>query len=92
MKPKQISKLSPFDRATTWEPLRDRNPQFAVGRGQRSAFFEAVRDLRAFRKAHRAALELWRTGVRDVVFPLGTWLMSWSHGACVQAPERAAPF
>ncbi|HET8937017.1 MAG TPA: transposase [Polyangiales bacterium] len=84
MKPKQISKLSPYDRATTWEPLRDRNPHFAVGRGQRGAFFEAVLVLRAFRKAHREALELWRTGVRDVVFPLGTWLMSWSHAACVQ--------
>ena len=84
MKPKQIMKLSPYERATSWEPLRERNPHFAVGRGQRGAFFEAVFVLRAFRKAHRAALMLWRMGVRDVVFPLGTWLMSWSHSACVQ--------
>jgi putative transposase len=82
MKPKQISRLSPYDRATSSEPLRDRNPHFAVGRGQSSAFFEAVLELRAFRKAH--ALILWRDGVRNVVFPLGTWLMSWSHAARVQ--------
>jgi hypothetical protein len=75
----RIAWLSPYERATSWEPLRDRNPTFAVGRGQRIAFFHAVRVLRAFRKAYREALGEWRKGVRDVVFPAGTWLMRVLH-------------
>jgi hypothetical protein len=75
----QITSLSPYDRATSFEPLRGRNPSFAVGRGQKAAFFEAVLQLRAFRKAYRLALDSWRTGVREVLFPAGTWLMRWLH-------------
>jgi hypothetical protein len=78
----RICALSAYDRATSWEPLRGRNPTFAVGRGQREAFFEAVLELRAFRKAYRLALEHWRAGVRRVLFPVGTWLMRWLH--CVE--------
>jgi hypothetical protein len=77
----EIATLSPFDRAKSWEPLRGRNPTFAVGRGQREAFFEAVTVLRAFRKAYRAALQAWRGGVRKVLFPAGTWFMGWAHRA-----------
>jgi hypothetical protein len=75
----RIALLSPYNQATSWEPLRGRNPTFAVGRGQRTAFFHAVRVLRAFRKAYREALGEWRKGVRDVVFPAGTWLMRVLH-------------
>jgi hypothetical protein len=81
--PEKIASLSPFDRAKSWEPIRSRNPTFAVGRGQREAFFEAVLVLRTFRKAYRSALEAWRTGVRDMLFPLGTWFMGWAHGAMI---------
>jgi hypothetical protein len=77
----RISSLSPFDRAKSWEPLRDRNPTFAVGRGQREAFFEALTVLREFRKAYRSALDAWRSGLRSVLFPAGTWLMGWAHRA-----------
>ncbi len=73
--------LSPFQRAKSWEPLRDRNPTFAVGRGQREAFFHAVLAVRAFRQAYRDALQRWRTGARDVRFPAETWLMGWLHRA-----------
>lgn len=79
----KIKKLSPYDRATSWEPLRGRNPTFAVGRGQREAFFHAVAGLRAFRNAYRTALDDWRRGVRNLLFPAGTWLMSWLHAAHV---------
>jgi hypothetical protein len=79
----RLASLSPYERATSWEPLRGRNPTFAVGRSQREALFEAVGVVRAFRRAHRAALKLWRTGVRHMAFPAGTWLMRWSHGALV---------
>jgi putative transposase len=79
----RVRKASPYDRARSWEPLRGRNPQFAVGRGQREAFFDAVAALRAFRLMYREALERWRAGVRHVCFPAGTWLMHTLHAAVV---------
>jgi hypothetical protein len=80
----RVRRLSPYRRATSFEPLRGRNPTFAVGRGQRKMFFEAVAELRAFRRAYRQALEQWRAGLRDVVFPLGTWCMCQVHGVVVR--------
>ena len=79
----RLAKLSPFSRAKSVEPLRSRNPTFAVGRGQRDAFMHAVIALRAFRAAYRSALQRWRQGVRAVLFPPETWLMRWHHGAAV---------
>lgn len=81
---KLICSMSPYQRARSWEPLRKRNPCFAVGRKQSEAFRESVAALRAFRSAHRFAVELWRKGVRDVLFPLGTWHMRHAHGVCVE--------
>ena len=81
---KIVSALSPHKRATSREPLRGRNPSFAVGRGQAHALKQAVAALRAFRSAYRAALEAWRSGVRDVLFPHGTWVMRLGHGALVE--------
>jgi REP element-mobilizing transposase RayT len=82
---KRVLQASPYDRARSWEPLRSRNPTFAVGRGQSQAFFEAVAELRAFRQAYREALECWRRGLRDTLFPAGTWKLRWLHGAAVAA-------
>jgi hypothetical protein len=79
--PQRVLAASPYDRATSWEPLHSTNPTFAVGRGQRDAFFEAVLVLRGFRSAYRAALNAWREGIRDTFFPPGTWLMQWLHAA-----------
>lgn len=86
----RCAKLSPLRCSLTPEPDRDRNPSFAVGRGKRSAFFDAAARLRAFRIAYRQALDAWRAGIRDVVFPAGTWLMRKLHGAAVEAPSHAA--
>jgi len=80
----RVRRLSPYRRATSFELLRDRNPTFAVGRGQTNVFFEAVAELRAFRRAYRRALEQWRAGLRSVVFPQGTWWMCRVHGAVAQ--------
>jgi putative transposase len=77
----RVRRLSPYRRATSSEPLRGLNPTFAVGRGQRKALFEAVAELRAFRRGYRDALEQWQAGIRSVVFPQGTWLMCRIHGA-----------
>jgi putative transposase len=87
--PVQLARLSPFRRARSWEPVRRRNPAFAVGRGQRAAFFAAVVALRKFRTTYRAALDRWRAGLREVLFPAGTWAMQQFHGAWVCAASWA---
>jgi putative transposase len=79
----QARAVSPYDRATSFEPLRDRNPTFAVGREQGGAWREAASAVRAFRASYRAALERWREGVRNVLFPVGTWWMRVFHRAGV---------
>ncbi len=76
----KLRKVSPFQRAKSWEPLRALNPTFAVGRKQKKAFFAAVSAVRAFRLAYQQALARWRTGVWNVVFPRETWLMRTLHG------------
>ena len=80
----RVRRLSPYRRATSFELIRDRNPTFAAGRGQRKVFFRAVAELRAFRSAYRQALEQWRSGLRSVVFPQGTWSMCQVHGVAGQ--------
>ena len=86
----RCAKLSPFGRARSPEPERSRNPCFAVGRGNREAFFEAAERLRAFRLAYRQVFTAWRAGQRDAAFPAGTWLMRHRHGARVEEPARSA--
>ena len=75
--------VPPTARATTPEPAIDRNPRFAVGRDQGDAWHRAAATLRAFQSSYRSALEQWRAGIRDVVFPAGTWLMRVFHHAVV---------
>ena len=80
----RIRRLSPYRRATSFELLRDRNPTFAVGRGQKRMFFEAVVGAsRVSTRLPRGARAVAR-GLRSVVFPQGTWCMCRVHGAVVQ--------
>ncbi|WP_437303097.1 transposase [Sorangium sp. So ce388] len=79
----QASKISPYERATSFEGLHDRNPTFAVGRDQGDAWRIAAAAVSAFRASYRAALERWRTGVRSAIFPAGTWWMRMFHGVDV---------
>ncbi|XXX82343.1 transposase [Sorangium sp. So ce134] len=79
----QVSKVSPYERATSSEGLRGRNPTFAVGRDRGDAWRIAAAAVRAFRASYRVALERWRAGVRSVLFPAGTWWMRTFHGASV---------
>ncbi|WP_437942420.1 transposase [Sorangium sp. So ce341] len=79
----QVTKNSPYERATSSEGLRERNPTFAVGRDQGDAWRTAAAAVRAFRASYRVALERWRAGVRSVLFPVGTWWMCTFHGASV---------
>ncbi|WP_437672363.1 transposase [Sorangium sp. So ce131] len=79
----RASEISPYERATSPERLRERNPTFAVGREQGDAWRAAAAAVRAFRASYRAALERWCAGVRSAVFPVGTWWMRTFHGASV---------
>ncbi|WP_437893145.1 transposase [Sorangium sp. So ce124] len=81
----RVSKISPYERVTSFEALGERNPTFAVGREQGDARRIAGAAVRAFRASYRGALERWRAGVRSVVFPAGTWWMRTFHGASVTA-------
>ncbi len=85
----RVIRVSPDYRATSFEALRDRNPTFAVGRGQGGAWRAAAAAVRAFRARYRAALEDWRTGLRKIAFPTGTWWMHVFHGAGVSGTALA---
>jgi putative transposase len=80
---RKLVAMSPFRRARSWEPLRARNPTFAVGREMKEAFFACVQRLRQFRHTYKDALHAWRSGARHVLFPAGTWSMRVVHGAAV---------
>ncbi|WP_437520432.1 transposase [Sorangium sp. So ce726] len=77
----RVTKISPYERVTSFEALGERNPTFAVGREHGDVRRIAGAAVRAFRASYRAALERWRAGVRSVVFPAGTWWMCTFHGA-----------
>jgi putative transposase len=84
--PEQVRAVSPYEKATSHEPLRDCNPTFAAGHEQEGAWQGAAAAVRAFRTAYRAALKRWRGGARDALFPVGTWWMRVFHHAGVNAP------
>jgi hypothetical protein len=86
---RRCQQVSPYERATSWEPLRSRNPVLAVGRGLGVLLREGIDVLRKFRQSYREALERWRQGVHDVLFPFGTWWMVKHHRALMAPPEPA---
>ncbi|RMG99733.1 MAG: transposase, partial [Deltaproteobacteria bacterium] len=68
------------------EEMFVRNPTFSGLMDEaRRAMAAAVT---AFRRAYRAASRSFREGVRDVVFPAGTWLYRVRYQACC---ETAGP-
>jgi putative transposase len=84
----RAAKVPPETRITTLEPIRQRNPTFAVGRGNGEAARNAARALRSFHASYRKALEAWRAGDRTVAFPAGTYAMRVFHGANIEAVTR----
>ncbi len=68
-----VRRQSPNTRATSWERRRALNPRIKCrDKGLR---IEAIRRLQRFYREHRAALEQFKAGVRDVLFPAGTYWM-----------------
>jgi putative transposase len=80
---KRATMIDPEQRATSYEPIRQLNPCFAVGRGNAEAIIKAKQALRDFRQKYRRAFDAWRVGDRLVVFPAGTYAMRVVHGANV---------
>lgn len=75
----RVRKICPNSRATSREPRNQRNPSFAVGRGNADALRKEKQALRDFRSAYKKALDEWRSGNRAVVFPAGTYAMRVLH-------------
>ncbi|WP_437729580.1 transposase [Sorangium sp. So ce861] len=82
--------ISPYERATSFEELGERNPTFAVGRNQGDAWRTVTAAVRAFRASYRTALKQWCAGVHSTLFPVGTWWMCTFHGARVNDATLAA--
>jgi len=79
-----VLRQDPYDSPTSWEKRRGRNPTFAsTDRWKR---IEASQRKRAWYEAYRDALAAFVRGLREVVFPAGTWLMVEQYGC------RCEPF
>ncbi|MFL5304209.1 MAG: hypothetical protein ACJ8F1_03300, partial [Polyangia bacterium] len=82
---KGVLSQRPTDRPTTREPRRELDPRLAAANKWRR--IEALLRNRAFRDAYTAARAAFTAGVRDVIFPAGTyWLRRFSFVACAAAP------
>jgi REP element-mobilizing transposase RayT len=76
--------VNPKARPESREPRRVPNPT-AAGADPRVRI-AAILGLLEFRCAYQEALAAWRAGLRDVLFPPGTWAMRVYHGARCAAP------
>ncbi len=74
----QIVGQKPNNRPAPGEPRRALNPRVACR--NKWGRIEALLRLAEFGCSYRKALAAWRTGVRDALFPPGTWLMRVEHG------------
>jgi REP element-mobilizing transposase RayT len=70
---------SSFARPGSGEPRRGLRPRVACRNKWKR--IEALQQLKDFGEAYKAALAAWRTGLRDALFPEGTWLMRVIHSA-----------
>jgi REP element-mobilizing transposase RayT len=75
----------PFARPAAGEPRRQLNPRVAAR--DKWKRIEALSRLVAFLRAYRTAWKALRSGVRDVVFPAGTYLLRIQHGVRCAAPH-----
>jgi putative transposase len=73
------------DRPGSREPRRQLNPRVAAR--SKWSRIEALLRNRAFRDAYAAARDAFAKGIRDVVFPAGTyWLRRFTYAACAPFP------
>ncbi len=72
-------------RAVSFEPKRVVIPTVAAKNPKARKALLAIQT--AFRATYRRALDAWKSGVRDIVFPPGTWWMRVHHGAAMDVRE-----
>jgi len=71
------------------EPRRELNPSVAAK--DKWSRMEALRGNKEFRSRYRAAFEAFRSGIKDVLFPAGTyWLRRFAAAICEPWPEAHA--
>jgi len=83
-----LQRVSAFDTPNTHAPRRNLRPFIACKNRQRR--IATLSELRAFRKAYRKARDAFVAGVRDAVFPAGTYLMRLLGACCVPFAATAA--
>jgi hypothetical protein len=66
-------------RAASDEPRRELSPRVAARDPWKR--LEALSRMLSFMREYREAWRSWRAGVRDVLFPAGTYLLRVQHGA-----------
>ncbi len=76
---------NPSARPASGEPRRALSPRVACKNKWKR--IEALLRLAEFGRAYRHALDAWRAGARDALFPPGTWLMRVQHRVCCAAPS-----
>ncbi|HEX9242030.1 MAG TPA: transposase [Anaeromyxobacter sp.] len=74
----RVLRQSPFSRPAAIEPRRKLNPRVAAF--DKWKRIEALSKLVRFVREYRTALRSLKAGVRDVVFPAGTYLMRVAYG------------
>ncbi len=82
---RRVLAQSPFARPRPGEPRFKLNPRIASR--DKWKRIEALQRLNEFARQYREALLAWRSGVREVVFPAGTYLLRIMH--CVQCAGAA---
>lgn len=80
----QVMRIDPNASPATPEPRRGLNPRIAAK--DAATRVEAIEAWREFQAEYRYAWLAWRDGRRDVLFPLGTWLMRVRHRARCSPP------
>jgi len=83
--PRRVLAQSPFDTPATHAPRRQISPR--VASTNKWARIEALQRLKAFLEHYRRAWAAFRSGVRDAVFPPGTYAMRLQAGVCCAAPS-----
>ena len=74
----------PHARPTTGEPRRTLSP--GIASRNKWTRIEALLGIAEFRRAYREALAAWTAGMRNAVFPWGTWQMRVRHRVCCAGP------
>jgi putative transposase len=78
----RIRGQSPFARPAKGEPRRTLKPRVAAR--DKWKRIEALERLAKFVEAYREAWRAWTSGLRDVLFPAGTYALRVAHAVCCE--------